>query len=306
MVSADGIKFRGEENFESETMYSEGERPIVMQVFGGDPDNIWLAAEMAKRKGFDGLDINMGCPDDNVEKQGAGACLMKNKKIAKEIISAAREGSGGCPLSVKTRIGYAEKKEMDDWIGFLAEQELSAITIHGRTRREKRKGEVDWRAIGEAGKLIRSISPETVILGNGDVKSAEEGERLARENGIDGYMVGRALIGNPWFFGLKRNNVMGHNWISASAGMTEEEIGMTNRGMGMAQGVITAEDRIKTALRHTEIFRELLLKNKSFDHLKTHYAEYLSGFDGAKEIRSAIMNAKDIEKAERILREAMV
>jgi tRNA-dihydrouridine synthase B len=268
MISADGVKHRGEEAFEAETMFSQAERPIIMQIFGGDPDNVRLTAEMARKKGFDGIDINMGCPDANVEKQGAGACLIKNPETARKVISALKEGAGEIPISVKTRLGYSEKRETDEWIGMIANEGPAAITIHGRTRNEKRKGEADFEAVGEAAKLIKKINPEIIVLGNGDIKSVAEGEEKCHKYGLDGYMVGRALIGNPWFF----------------AGI-----------------MATGEERITAAIRHTEIFRELLEGKKSFDTLKTHYGEYMSGFAGAKEIRSELMNAKNIEEAEKIL-----
>lgn len=268
MISLAGLAIRGESEFENEMILSEEEHPVVFQFFGSRPEEFSICGRIAKERGADGIDINMGCPDRGVEKQGAGACIIKFPALAKEIISAAKESSEGLPVSVKTRAGYASDKEMGSWITALAENRPAAITIHGRTRAEKRKGKANWNRIKEAGKLIKEISPETVVLGNGDVKSKEEGERLAEKSDIDGYMVGRALIGNPWFFSGKRPS---------------------------------KEEKIIAAGEHLKIFDELLGKTESFDMIKKHLAGYMNGFLGAKSLRAKLMLAKSAEEALMIL-----
>jgi len=264
MISLAGLAIRGESEFENEMILSEEEHPVVFQFFGSRPEEFSICGRIAKERGADGIDINMGCPDKGVEKQGAGACIIKSPALAKEIISAAKESSKGLPVSVKTRVGYASDKEMENWITALAEDRPEAITIHGRTRAERRKGKANWNRIKEAGKLIKEISPKTVILGNGDVKSKEEGERLAEKSDIDGYMVGRALIGNPWFFSGER---------------------------------ASKEERIAAAEEHVKLFRELLGKTESFDTVKKHLAGYISGFSGARELKIKLMKAKKADEA---------
>lgn len=269
MISLAGIKARGEKYFDNEMKFSEKERPIVFQFFGSKPQEFALCGEIAERKKADGIDINMGCPDKSVEKQGSGACIIKSPTLAKEIIVAAKENSKGLPLSVKTRLGYASVKEMENWVAALAETKPAALIIHGRTRAERRKGKASWEKIKEAGEIIKSISLETLVIGNGDIQTREEGERLSREAGIDGYMVGRALIGNVWFFSKEKPE---------------------------------KEKRIFVARKHLNLFKELFGDTESFDLMKKHLSIYISGFIGAKELRTKLMGMKNIDEAIDILK----
>ncbi|MDD5099188.1 MAG: tRNA-dihydrouridine synthase family protein [Candidatus Colwellbacteria bacterium] len=264
MVSLTGMKVRGEENFENEMRFSFREKPVVLQVFGSNPDEFLICGEIAERRGFDGIDINMGCPDQGVEKQGSGACLIKSSSLAQEIIIAAKEGSRGLPVSVKTRIGYSKKSEMEKWMEAVASARPAAITIHGRTRSERREGRADWKAIAEAREIIKSINKKIIVLGNGDIISKEDGEKKSEETGIDGYMAGRAIIGNPWFFIGKEAN---------------------------------RNERIKAAVEHAILFEKIYGETEPFDLMKNHFAGYLAGFDGAKELRIRFMAAKNSEEA---------
>ena len=137
-VSADGLTLAPEEGRKKllrDLEYSESERPIVAQFFTSNPENMKKAAELAVELGFDGIDINMGCPDKSVEKQKAGAALIKNPKLAREIIRAAKAGAGSLPVSVKTRLGY-NKDELETWLPELLAEEPAVVTIHARTRKE--------------------------------------------------------------------------------------------------------------------------------------------------------------------------
>lgn len=268
MISLAGVKIRGEKEFENEMKFSAEEKPIVFQFFGSEPEEFYSCGRLAKSRGAGGIDINMGCPDKGVEKQGAGACIIKFPALAKEIVAAAKEGSEGLPVSVKTRLGYANVKEMENWITALAETKPAAITIHGRTRADKRKGKANWSGIRQAGEIIKSISPGTITLGNGDVRSRDEGEKLTKETGVDGYMVGRALIGNPWFFSGEKPS---------------------------------KKERIGAAKRHIEIFEELLQNAEPFDMIKKHLAGYISGFLGARILRTKLMGARSAKEALMIL-----
>jgi len=275
MISLAGVRIKGESEFASIMKFTARERPIVFQFFGSTPNEFTLCGMLAQKYDADGIDINTGCPDKGVEKQGAGASIIKSPALAQEIIVATKESARGIPVSIKTRIGYANANEMERWIQCLAETKPSAITIHGRTRAEKRKGMANWEKIKQAGIIIKSISPETKIIGNGDVKSKEDGERLVKTASIDGYMVGRALIGNPWFF----------------AGRS-----------------VTKAEKIAAARDHLQAFRELLgdlsstnVKTKGFDLMKKHFAGYINDFVGAKELRIKLMEAKSFNEAETIL-----
>jgi len=155
--------------------------------------------------GFDGIDINMGCPQDKEIKIGACASLIKEPQLAIEIIKFTKKGSAGLPVSVKTRLGYSQNT-IGTWLRHLLSAEPAAITVHGRTKQEKSKVPANWEAIGQAVRVrdevqgIRQQDKRTLIIGNGDVKSRAEGLQRVKETGVDGIMVGRGAFGNPWIF----------------------------------------------------------------------------------------------------------
>ena len=140
-VSADGLALApeaGRKKLLKHLEYSESERPIVAQFFTSTPENMKKAAKLALELGFDGVDINMGCPDRSVEKQGAGASLMKNVALARELVRAAKEGAGTLPVSVKTRTGYS-KPDLENWLPEILKEDPAVVTVHARTRKEMSK-----------------------------------------------------------------------------------------------------------------------------------------------------------------------
>lgn len=252
--------------------FSPKERPIVAQFFGVKPENFYKCARLAQKLGFDGIDINMGCPDKAVERQGAGAALMKNPKLAQEIILAAKRGSGGLPVSVKTRIGYA-KNELKTWLPALLKTEPAAVILHLRTRKEMSDAPAHWEAFGEAVRIRNKLKSKTLILGNGDIRSLAEAKEKAKKYGADGVMIGRGVFGNPWFFSEKSSQ-------------------------------ITVAKKLKAMLEHAKLFRDVFKIDsktgrglKNYDNMKKHYKAYVSGFDGAKELRIKLMNARNYEEA---------
>ncbi len=269
-VSCDGICSPGRKRLLRDLEYSEEERPIVAQIFSSKPDTVYKTAQIIKELGFDGVDINMGCPDRSIEKQGAGASLMKDPKLAVEIIQAAQEGSQGLPVSVKTRVGYS-KDEIDEWIPTLLETGLDALTVHARTRKELSSVPANWEYVERVVKL--ACNTDILIIGNGDVKSLEDGYKKARETGADGIMVGRAIFGNPWFF--------------------NPEISFDN---------ISFDMRLRTLIEHTKLFEEKLGDIKNFAVMKKHFAAYVVGFDGAKELRMKLMGVNNAKEAEEVMR----
>ncbi|MDP3958264.1 MAG: tRNA-dihydrouridine synthase family protein, partial [bacterium] len=199
-VSVDGLLSPGEDALLKDLEFTDREHPIVAQIFGAKPENFREAAKLIATLGFDGIDINMGCPDRSVEKQGAGANLIKNPKLAQEIIRAAMEGAGSLPVSVKTRIGY-HQENLEEWLGILLETRPAAITVHARTRKEMSKVAARWEEVARAAALAKGTG--TLIIGNGDVKDLADAEAKAKETGADGVMLGRAIFGNPWLFNRK-------------------------------------------------------------------------------------------------------
>lgn len=273
-VSCDGLTSRGREHLLIDLKYDESERPIVAQIFGSKPENFFKTAQLLKEMGFDGIDINMGCPDKNVEKQGAGACMMKNPELAQEVILATKEGGGGLPVSVKTRIGY-NKNNLAEWLPVLLKTEPAAITIHARTRKEMSLVPARWEHLKEAVQIrdaFDSSSDKTLILGNGDVKDLADAYKKVEETGCDGVMIGRGIFGNPWLF-------------------NKELIGKE----------IPVQQKLKVMIEHTYLFEQIMAGEKDFNIMKKHYKAYVNGFDNAKELRIELMeNAVDAAAVEKI------
>jgi nifR3 family TIM-barrel protein len=269
-VSADGLCSPGREILSKDLVYSDVERPIVGQIFSGHPDKIREAAKLIKELGFDGLDINMGCPDKNVEKQGAGAALIKDPARARDIIRAAREGVGDAiPVSVKTRVGY-NKDALDAWLLELLAENPAVVIIHARTRKEMSLVPARWEDVGRAVAIRDKMGSSALVVGNGDVENIADGEIKARQSGADGVMIGRGIFGNPWLFrrDLKKSDV-------------------------------PLREQLEVMMEHTELF-EQLVGHKNFAVMKKHYKAYIHGFDGAKELRIQLNEAKDAGEIRRI------
>ncbi len=266
-VAADGLAHpKAREKLLIDLKYTEGEHPIVAQIFGGKPGNIREAAKLCRELGFDGVDINMGCPDKTIEKQCAGSGMIKDPELAKRVIEAAREGAGDIPVSVKTRIGY-NKNEIDTWIRGLLEMKLPLLTVHLRTRKEMSDVPAHWELMREIVKMRDEISPETLIFGNGDALDIKDAEKKVAETGCDGVMLGRAIFGNPWLFSGK---------------------------------IPTLEEKLKVMIEHTNLFWKVLKPHKNFAIMKKHYKAYVNNFDGAKELRMKLMEAETASEIENI------
>lgn len=280
-VSADGLNSPGREVLKRDLEFTDIERPIVAQLFTSTPDNMRKAAALCKELGFDGIDINMGCPDKSIEKQGAGAAHIKDWRRAQEVIRAAQEGADGLPVSVKTRVGY-NKIEFMEWLPKILECSIPALTVHLRTRKEMSLVDAHWDLMPEIVKLVRDMTGEvqdggTIILGNGDVKSVVQGKILAKETGCDGVMVGRGIFGTPWFFDADFADHM-------QTSQTNPE---------------TIAKKLRIMVEHTKLYEEKLGDIKSFAIMKKHFKAYVNGFDGAKELRVELMecaNSDEIEK----------
>lgn len=270
-VSADGLIKAPEEGRKKlllDLKYTEKERPIVAQFFTSIPENMKKAAELARELGFDGIDINMGCPDKGIEKQKAGAALIKNPALAREIIRSAKEGAGDLPVSVKTRIGY-NKEELETWLPEILKEEPAVVTIHARTRKEMSKVPARWEFVRRAVEIRNAMGKETLIFGNGGVMNLEEARQRVLETGCDGVMLGKAIFGNPWLF-------------------KEYEPSL--------------EEKLGVMVEHTYAFEEILGGAKNFAIMKKHYKAYVNGFDGAQELRARLMEAPNGENIEEIVK----
>lgn len=261
-VSADGLANEtGFERLKHHLLFSESERPIVAQIFGKDPKTFLKTAELLSKMKFDGIDINMGCPDKSIMKQGSCAALYKNPALAQELVKAAKAGAPSLPVSVKIRIGDA-KINWQNWIAALLEVQPVAISIHLRTRKEMSKVPAHWELMPEIVKFIHENTTEETrpkIIGNGDVQNIEDAKNKINETGADGAMLGRAIFGNPWLFSGK---------------------------------LPTVKEKMEAMIEHTLAFEKIFSGIKNFEIMKKHYKAYANGFDGAKELRIELMQVK--------------
>src|SRR3989344_39378 len=277
-TSADGLILadaEGQKKLRKKLLYSESERPIVAQIFTSSPERMEKASALIAELGFDGVDINMGCPDRAVEKSGCGAALIKNPVLARELIRAAKRGWSTkyghsmsiFPVSIKTRIGY-NTDELDSWLPELLAEEPAAIIIHARTRKEMSDVPARWDTVARAVAIRAAAKSSTLIVGNGDVKDIPDARAKAAETKCDGIMLGRAIFGNPWLFQCSQEH--------------------QNR---------KPEERIRALSEHLALFEELLGDTVNYATMKKHFKAYISGWNGAKELRARLMETKTCGEA---------
>ncbi len=265
-VAADGLfSDEGRPKLMHLLRYNPKHRPIVAQIFSNNPQKMEAAARLCAELGFDGIDLNMGCPERNITKQGAGAAMIQTPELAREVILAAKRGAGDIPVSVKTRIGW-NQNEIATWIPNILSCDVAAIILHGRTRKEMSKVPADWERIKQAGDIIRASGKPTKFVGNGDIVSIQQADEYAQGYGVDGVMIGRGIFGKPWLFDTQRTQV-------------------------------SVEEKLEIMLEHTRLFLKLL-PEQNFNIMKKHYKAYISGFDGARELRGKCMEAKTYEEIE--------
>lgn len=271
-TSADGLVLapeHGQKVLRAKLAYSEAERPIVAQLFSAVPERMEKAAALCADLGFDGIDINMGCPDKSIEKGGAGAALIRTPALAREIIRAAKQGAGEKPVSVKTRIGY-NADEIDRWIPEILAEKPAALTVHLRTRKEMSLVPAHWERMPRIRELRDAVSPATRLVGNGDAQTIREARERITESGCDGMMIGRGIFGNPWFF---------------------------------AEHTPTPEERIAALIEHIELFDELLRDVANYATMKKHFKAYINGWDHAKDLRVKLMETESAAEAVALLKE---
>jgi len=298
-VSADGLAHPvAREKLLVDFIYGENEHPIVAQIFGSNAENIKKASALCKKLGFDGIDINMGCPDKSIEKQCSGAAMIKDPKLARECIRGAIEGGGGLPVSVKTRIGY-NKNEIETWIPELLKENLAALTVHLRTRKEMSDVPAHWDLMKRIVEIRDEMKVKTLILGNGDIMNLEDAEKKIKETGCDGVMLGRAIFGNPFLFAPRQEaSLKKHeNFL-----LKIFSVRRRHSSQGFSQELlVSTRKKLKVMVEHTKLFEKMLGKHKNFAIMKKHYKAYCNGFDGAKELRVKLMEAADARQVENIV-----
>ena len=238
--------------------FTKVERPIVAQIWGNDPEKYLKSAKIISDLGFDGIDINMGCPDRHIVKKGCCSGLINNPTLAKEIVSAAKEGAKNLPVSVKTRLGY--RSISTEWIETLLELNLPALTIHGRTVSEMSKVPAHWDEIKNIVEMKNNISKNTLIIGNGDVKSYNEAIEKVGQTGADGIMIGRGIFSNPWIF---------------SKSVKPEDT--------------LLQKKIELLIDHINLFVKTYDNKKHYEIMKKFYKMYINDFPNAGAIRAQLM-----------------
>lgn len=165
---------------------------------GDSPENFRQMSIGMAEMGFQGIDINMGCPVPNVTQNGKGSGLIRRPEVAAELIQAAK--AGGLPVSVKTRLGFSDLDEWKDWLTHILKQDVVNLSIHLRTRDEMSKVDAHWELIPEIKKLRDEVAPDTLLTINGDIPDRQTGLKLAEQYGVDGVMIGRGIFHNPFAF----------------------------------------------------------------------------------------------------------
>ncbi|HKY07046.1 MAG TPA: tRNA-dihydrouridine synthase [Candidatus Binatia bacterium] len=302
--------------------YSEIERPIVAQIYGKTPELFYKVAHVVCELGFDGVDINMGCPAKKVAASGCGAALIRTPGLAREIIRATRQGvldwCGGqtlgdigfdhemvvqiqaanqqraaqradvqrrtIPVSVKTRLGY-DRVVIEDWLTTLLAEQPAVISLHGRTLEQGYRGQADWHAIGRAVELAAGSG--TLILGNGDLCNLPEAHERVRQTGVDGVLIGRGAQGDPWIFRGKEmlKNALRDGWERMAGDVP-----------------IPMEERFRVIAEHAEHFERCFGPSR-FVAMRKHLTWYCRNFRGAAEMRARMTRATSADEVRRQLRE---
>ncbi len=254
----------------------ETEKKLILQLFGRDPDIVAeAAARLAETGKYNGIDINMGCPAHKIAPSGEGCGLMRTPDVAERMIRRT-VASCGLPVSVKMRIGWDRYSvNAVDFARMAENAGVSEITVHGRTREQQYSGEADWDIIGE---VKNSVS--VPVIGNGDIFDAETGLRRMKDYGVDGIMIGRGAMGNPWIF---------RDLNALSSGLEIREI--------------TAEERLETIRLHYRMMLEWKPEYIAVREMRKHIAWYLHGIRGASKMRVQINHIESADEALEVVRQ---
>ena len=301
--------------------YSEIERPVVAQIYGHTPEMFYQVAHIVCELGFDGLDLNMGCPAKKVAAKGSGAALILTPELAQTIIRTAGQGIQDwfagqtlsdlkispelirqirisnrlrtglespprrclIPVSVKTRLGY-DHVVIEEWVRTLLEEKPAVISLHGRTLKQKYTGNADWEAITRAVEIAKNSA--TLILGNGDLQNMRDVYRRVRETDVDGVLLGRSAQGNPWIFRAKE----------------QVKRALRSNGAGsIHHAPIGLEERFRVILEHCNHF-EQHWGIPSFLGMRKHLAWYCKASPRAAELRSRMVRLNNLSEVAECLR----
>jgi len=261
----------GIESVRGRLVFTEDEQPMVAHIWGDKPEFFKEMSLGLAEMGFKGIDLNMGCPVPNVAGRGKGSGLILRPEVAAELIEAAK--AGGIPVSVKTRIGYAEIAEMEDWITHLLKQDIANLSVHLRTRNEMSKVDAHWDLIPQIMDIRDRIAPQTLITVNGDIPDRQTGLQLAEQYGVDGIMIGRGIFKNPYAFEKEPKEHSPQDLL----GLLEMQLNLQDQYAEMVP--------------------------RSIVGLHRFFKIYVKGFPGASDLRVKLMGTKSTDEVREILKD---
>lgn len=268
-TNATGWAHAGDKAIGGRLVKTNDEQPIVAQLWGSDPEAMALLSQHCATLGYDGIDINMGCPDASAVKSGGGAGMIRTPERAYEMIAAAK--TAGIPVSVKTRLGYSRVDEWEAWLRGILEQDVAMLTIHLRTKKEMSKVPAHFEVIPDIKKLRDEVAPGTLLVINGDIRDRNHGLELVDTYGVDGVMIGRGIFANP------------HAFSESSERKSKAEL-------------------IDLLHLHLDRYDEYSqLTKRPFETLKRFFKIYIRDFDGASDLRDKLMHTKSTDEVRAIL-----
>ncbi|MCD6092204.1 MAG: tRNA-dihydrouridine synthase [Bacteroidales bacterium] len=267
-IGRDKVKSRLQVNASEQKLLKEKDVKLVAQIWGNKPEKFYEATKfISENYDFDGIDINMGCPVKKVVKQGSCSALIQFPDLAGEIIQATKEATK-LPVSIKTRTGLG-KHVTEEWIDFLLSQDPAAIILHTRTQKMQTDFPAEWEEMGKALAVRRASKLSIPIIGNGDIFSMKDAKEIYAKYPVDGFMIGRGIFHNPWFFNPDFNP--------------------------------SIKDKLDTLLEHSRLYVETWGKKRNFQVLKRFFKIYVNDFNGAAALRARLMDTNDLEEVENII-----
>ena len=270
-TNATGWAHAGDKAIGGRLIKTDDEQPIVAQLWGSDPASMVKLSRHCAELGYDGIDINMGCPDKSAVKSGGGAGMIKTPEVAAAIVASAKES--GLPVSVKTRLGYSSIDEWHDWLTHILQQDIVNLTIHLRTKKEMSKVPAHFELISDIKRLRDEIAPQTLLTINGDIRDRQHGLELVEQTGVDGVMIGRGIFHNPYAFEHE-----------PTAHSREQLLGL-----------------LETQLDLYDQYSQQT--GRPYETLKRFFKIYVREFEGASELRDALMHTHSTKEARQLLHE---
>lgn len=316
-ANATGWVHAGDKAIAGRLVKTDDEAPIVAQIWGGEPGDMERFAAHCASLGYDGIDINMGCPAKSAIKSG-GAALIRRPEVAVAAIQAAK--TAGLPVSVKTRLGYTSVDEWREWLTTLLEQDIVNLTVHLRTKKEMSKVPAHVELIDDILRLRDEVAPHTLITINGDIRDRAHGEELAAKHpGLNGIMIGRGVFQDPFCFrtgeasgepsgseAVERSRIAGapaERSRSISSEDTSEKSTPSRNGAPLANATDDQKEKLIELLHyHLDLFDEWQPKlGRPYETLKRFFKIYIRDFDGAKELRDQLMHTTSTDEVRQLL-----